>query len=66
MSERGETIRDTNDLDGAIAKKIQDECNGSDIYAAHLAADQHLIDLLGQLGFPRVVEAWEAAEKWYA
>lgn len=39
---------------------------GGDCEIAHIEADALLCELLRQLGYGDVVEAWEKVEKWYA
>ena len=45
---------------------LNDASLNMDIEAAHIQADEILCELLRDLGYIDVVDAWEAVEKWYA
>ena len=45
---------------------LNDAAQNMDIEAAHMQADEVLCELLRDLGYIDVVDAWEAVEKWYA
>ena len=45
---------------------LNDAAQNMDIERAHGSADDVLCELLRDLGYIDVVEAWEAVEKWYA
>jgi len=40
--------------------------DSTDIEVAHATADRVLAELLIDLGYQDVVEAWEKVDKWYA
>ena len=45
---------------------LNDASQNMDIEIAHMQADEILCELLRDLGYIDVVDAWEAVEKWYA
>ena len=52
-------------LQAKYLRRLHDEMNG-DTEADHGTADQILCDLLTELGFTKVVEAYDEIDKWYA
>lgn len=55
-----------NALDDMYAKSIQNSCNTGDNERDHAEADEIVCNLLKELGFHKVVEAYEDVGKWYA
>ena len=46
-------------------KRLQ-ECNIDDTEMTHILADEVLCELLKELGYDKVVEAFEDLPKWYS
>ena len=45
--------------------RLMEEANSRDIEKAHIQADAVLCDLLTELGYSPIVEAWDVIPKWY-
>lgn len=46
--------------------EIERQCMFGDAEADHSRADDLLCELLAELGYQEVVEAWRKVDKWYA
>lgn len=55
-----------NALDNMYAERIQNSCHTGDDERDHVEADEIVCNLLTELGFHKVVEAYEDVGKWYA
>lgn len=55
-----------NALDNMYAERIQDSCQSGDTKRDHVKADDIVCNLLEELGFNKVVEAYEDVDKLYA
>jgi hypothetical protein len=60
------TDKEREELDERIAGVIENTCAHGDTEVAHSDADDIVITLLGDLGFRKTAEAWNAIDKWYA
>lgn len=58
---------DTKNSATSIAiERLREEAGSGDVESAHASADRILCELLIELGYGNVVEAWEEVPKWYA
>lgn len=49
-----------------LLRRMQELENSGDIESAHGLADDILCDLLTQLGYTDIIDAYDRVEKWYA
>lgn len=53
-------------LEKKYVRRLEKEAKSYDTETAHCDADGLLCDLLRDLGYEKVVEAYQKVEKWYA
>jgi hypothetical protein len=56
----------TLELQQKYVKLLEEQYRNDDYESAHSNADDLLCDLLLELGYDEVVEAWDGVGKWYA
>lgn len=52
--------------DDEVARLIRERCYKGCPESDHIAADNLLVEMLGKLGYPKTVEAFNGIRKWYA